>query len=221
MKSKGEKLWLQTVDFRQDDRILTRMVEKLGLKKWKSISEELKSNHNIFRTPKQCRDRWYNNLKITQNTDLTQEQVTQLFDLIDNHGAKWSMFSNILKTKTENQLKNFVNATIRRNVRRFNYLKNFDEKIHSKSLELLKIPEIRAILTAPKNTPKSWFSDQTLGEQSKRKMNELGIMKKIITQHSPQIDDYENVYYEEEIFFSSTLQENGSLLDLELLLDSI
>ena len=123
-----------------------------GLKNWKKISSELKTHLGIIRTTKQCRDRWINYLKKgLNNKDISASERSKLLKLFENYGASWNKISKFLPGHSENQLKNFINATIRRNIRRYNKIKPKSEKISINSIKLLDCPEIKEILLADKS----------------------------------------------------------------------
>ena len=79
MKSKV-KLWTESVKINQDDQKLYELVQTHGLKRWKNISLELKNKFYLLRAPKQCRDRWFNNLKIKNEPELSPESISLLFN---------------------------------------------------------------------------------------------------------------------------------------------
>jgi hypothetical protein len=89
------------------------------------------------------------------------------------YGNKWSFISQTIKTKSENQIKNFINSTLRRNLRRFNSSRCEEEKIKCNSLDLFKIQDIRYILCAGKERKKEWFQDQMLTTEAKRQIRAI------------------------------------------------
>lgn len=154
------------------------LIQKYGLKNWKSVSFEIKKKFKISRTSKQCRDRWFNNLKNDKNTDpFTEGEIKSLFELFGQFGPQWAKISQLIPTRTENQLKNFMNATVRRNIRKFNKGKLEHEKIKLTSLDVLQIPEIRGILLMKKNVNRGWFSDKFLSVEALTALELMGACK--------------------------------------------
>ena len=136
----------------------------------------MKTNFGISRTPKQCRDRWSNFLKIDRfSSFFTQEEKDLALRNFFEIGCKWSVLSEILQTKSENQIKNFFNSTLRRNIRRFNKGKIYEERINFTSLEILKINELKEILTADKDKSISWFNSKFISQESKEIIEKMKI----------------------------------------------
>ena len=154
------------------------LIRKHGIKSWKSVSTEITKNLQISRTPKQCRDRWFNNLKNDKNTEpFTEQEIMSLFQLFDKFGPQWAKISQQIPTRTENQLKNFMNATVRRNIRKFNKGKLEHERINQSSLDVLHIPEVRGILLMDKNVNKEWFLDKFLSAEALAALEYLAACK--------------------------------------------
>ena len=165
--SKG-KVWTFEVIKNQDDETLKNSIIVFGSKSWKTVSVDLKNNFGVDRTPKQCRDRWCNYLKIDRfSSFFTEDEKNLIFKHFFEIGCKWSILSEIIQTKSENQIKNFLNSTIRRNIRKFNKGKIYQERINFSSLEILKINELKEILSADKQISISWFNSQFISQESK------------------------------------------------------
>ena len=170
------KIWTSEVISIQDDDILKRSIIIFGSKSWKKISIDLKANYGIDRSPKQCRDRWCNYLRIERFCSFfTEEEKILIFKHFFEIGCKWSVLSEIIQTKSENQIKNFFNSTIRRNVRKFNKGKDHQDRIHFCSLEILKIDELKEILIADKQISINWFNSKFISEDSKQMIEKIRI----------------------------------------------
>ena len=80
-----------------------------------------------------------------------------LVELIQEFGTSWTKICEFLPGRSENQVKNFMNATVRRNIRRYNKFKPENEKIKGNSLKLLECPEIKKILLCGKEVKRKEF----------------------------------------------------------------
>ena len=170
------KIWTSEVIENQDDIILKKQITVYGLKNWKVISQDLLNNFGIKRTPKQCRDRWCNYLKIEEFSPIfTENEKNMIFKNFFEIGSKWSVLSEIIKTKSENQIKNFINSTVRRNIRKFNKGKNFEDRINFSSIDILSITELKEILIADKDASIEYLSSKCLNEESKQKIEKMRI----------------------------------------------
>ncbi|OMJ65542.1 hypothetical protein SteCoe_38032 [Stentor coeruleus] len=151
--SRKPKLWT----FEQDE-LLKQLVKNHDLQTWPMISREFFESSGINRTPKQCRDRWVNNLRTEKNdAPWKEEEVRILFDNQSKYGNQWSIIAKEMKGRTESQIKNLFYSTIRRNIRKFNKGKLNLERIKFKSLSILENQEIRDILTTRKTISKYFF----------------------------------------------------------------
>lgn len=120
-----------------------------------------------MRTPKQCRDRWFNNLcEEKKEAPFSRDEINRILDLQIQYGNQWSKIAKFLPGRTENHVKNFMYATIRRNVRKFNKGKLDSEKIVFKSFSILGNLEIREILTAEKSVKNSTFLNTFLSRDA-------------------------------------------------------
>ncbi|OMJ71866.1 hypothetical protein SteCoe_29810 [Stentor coeruleus] len=151
----------------EEDMKLQELVEVLGEKKWVQVAKGLEESLAIFRTPKQCRDRWSNRSSQINPIPFSDMEIKIILKGQKKFGNKWSKVAKLLSGRSENQVKNFMHSTIRRNIRRFNKGKLESEKIKFSSLDLLDNLEIREILTAKKNVSRFFFMQKFLSNEAK------------------------------------------------------
>lgn len=174
---KNYKLWNEEVKFTQEDELLAKIVEENGSRIWKTVSEILRDK-NCIRTPKQCRDRWVNYLKKrTSKRPFTTQESISTIEFYSMFGSQWSKLSDLIPGKTENQIKNFINSIIRRNIRRFNKGKLENERIQSNSIEILKFPEVKNLLLTHVRVKKDWYIDKFLSKDILKEINQIKTQK--------------------------------------------
>ena len=96
----------------EEDQIVIDYVNKHGPSNWPRLAEILK-----VRSPKQCRERWFNHL----DPNLSKESWTREEDLtiLEQHtkiGPKWSVISHFLPGRSDNAIKNRWNSSISKRV---------------------------------------------------------------------------------------------------------
>ena len=116
IKSKGNRrLW---EDF--EDKAVRDLVGKYGVKKWVLIAKKLEEMYNIKdRNGKQCRERWHNHLNPdVKKIPLSDEEEKLIFEKHREYGNKWAEIAKALKGRTDNVVKNYFYATLRRQFRK-------------------------------------------------------------------------------------------------------
>eukprot|EP00186_Timspurckia_oligopyrenoides_P001706 CAMPEP_0182441676 /NCGR_PEP_ID=MMETSP1172-20130603/659_1 /TAXON_ID=708627 /ORGANISM="Timspurckia oligopyrenoides, Strain CCMP3278" /LENGTH=222 /DNA_ID=CAMNT_0024636119 /DNA_START=31 /DNA_END=699 /DNA_ORIENTATION=+ len=95
-----------------EDEMLKCLLEKYGMKRWRTISEVMKD-----KTGKQCRERWVNhldpNIRKSQWTVAEDKFILQKQKEIGN---KWNEISKCMEGRSENAIKNRFNAFLKANL---------------------------------------------------------------------------------------------------------
>ncbi|AMD19269.1 HBR368Wp [Eremothecium sinecaudum] len=91
----------------EEDKILLDLLNKHGVFNWVKISSLLKT-----RSPKQCRERYHQNLKPSLNkTPISEEEGELIQELVSKIGKKWAEISRVLNNgRSDNAIKNWWNG---------------------------------------------------------------------------------------------------------------
>lgn len=90
-----------------EDKYLMELVERHGALNWVQISQALNS-----RTPKQCRERYHQNLKPTLNHDpISPEEGVEIDRLVREIGKRWAEIARRLRGRSDNAVKNWWNGS--------------------------------------------------------------------------------------------------------------
>jgi len=92
----------------QEDAIVVEYVKKNGPTNWPKLCEQL-----IQRSPKQCRERWFNHLNpgISKGS-WTREEDSMIFEYHKIYGPKWALIAKHLSGRSDNSIKNRWNSSI-------------------------------------------------------------------------------------------------------------
>ncbi|CAD8095910.1 unnamed protein product [Paramecium sonneborni] len=119
--SQMQKIALQQQPFKaeEDKKLYDIIVQYQSVdmgQKWSQIAQELNQHSNIYRSSKQCRERWLNHLnpKISKQPWTDDEDIL-LLNHVKDQGRRWAEISKIMDGKrSENNLKNRFNSLIKR-----------------------------------------------------------------------------------------------------------
>ncbi|KAI1810170.1 Homeodomain-like protein [Poronia punctata] len=96
-----------------EDEILMRLVQQHGPFHWVDISKALRT-----RSPKQCRERYHQNLKPSLNHEPISAEEGELIDqLVQQLGKRWAEIARRLNNRSDNAVKNWWNGSMNRRKR--------------------------------------------------------------------------------------------------------
>ncbi|WEW58752.1 hypothetical protein PRK78_004220 [Emydomyces testavorans] len=98
----------------EEDQELLQLVRTQGPNNWVRISQHMK-----YRSPKQCRERFHQNLKPSLNHDpITPEEGLVIERMVNEMGKRWAEIARRLGNRSDNAVKNWWNGSMNRKKRR-------------------------------------------------------------------------------------------------------
>lgn len=99
-----------------EDQNLLDLVQKQGPNNWVRISQ-----HMQHRTPKQCRERYHQNLKQSLNHEPISHQEGEMIEqMVTDMGRRWAEIARRLGNRSDNAVKNWWNGSMNRRKRNGN-----------------------------------------------------------------------------------------------------
>ena len=94
----------------EEDQLLVQLVREQGPNNWVRISQ-----HMHYRSPKQCRERFHQNLKPSLNREpISAEEGLMIERMVSEMGKRWAEIARRLGNRSDNAVKNWWNGSMNR-----------------------------------------------------------------------------------------------------------
>lgn len=97
----------------EEDQLLVQLVREQGPNNWVRISQ-----HMHYRSPKQCRERFHQNLKPSLNREpISADEGLMIERMVNEMGKRWAEIARRLGNRSDNAVKNWWNGSMNRKKR--------------------------------------------------------------------------------------------------------
>ncbi|KAJ5678465.1 uncharacterized protein N7477_004098 [Penicillium maclennaniae] len=94
----------------EEDQLLLQLVREQGPNNWVRISQ-----HMAYRSPKQCRERFHQNLKPSLNREpISSDEGLMIERMVNEMGKRWAEIARRLGNRSDNAVKNWWNGSMNR-----------------------------------------------------------------------------------------------------------
>jgi hypothetical protein len=148
----------------EQDQAISALVEIHGTKKWAQISKKLEEKYGVIgRTGKQIRERWNNHLNPEIRRDpISLEEGVKIFKAHNEFGNRWAEITTQLPGRTDNTVKNYFYATVRRHLRKLNKWLRSSQFWESFNIEANKQVKLNFLIEALEHGDLDYFKVRSI-----------------------------------------------------------